>query len=141
MSLGAQELLPRGPRLICTRMAAVGAITCGVAAAILGGGSVQCFVQRGTTVHPAHPEESSVLVTDGPNRFTRNPMYLALALALVGNAFRRRSIVSLLPAVWFMSWLTRIQIRPEETALEARFGDDYRRYAASTPRWFWRRRS
>ena len=44
------------------------------------------FRRSSTTVNPLHPERSSALVTDGPYRWSRSPMYLGYALALLGWA-------------------------------------------------------
>src|SRR5699024_4109706 len=53
----------------------------GLFAAGLGVASVR---RAGTTLEPTRPEDSSVLVTTGIYRMTRNPMYLGLAILLLG---------------------------------------------------------
>jgi len=55
----------------------------GVAIAIAG---VAAFRRAKTTVHPLKAETSSSLVTSGVYRFTRNPMYVGLALILLAWA-------------------------------------------------------
>lgn len=93
------------------------------------------FRRASTTVNPLRPENAARLVTGGPNRFSRNPMYLSLALLLLAWA------VSLGHAVAFALWalfplfITRFQILPEERALAARFGDAYTAYCAKVRRW------
>src|SRR5690606_23485350 len=62
-----------------------------VAVAGLGGGyllagrALRSFASVGTTPNPFEP--STAIATGGPYRFTRNPMYLGMALAYVGLAF------------------------------------------------------
>ncbi len=113
----------------------VGTVSAGVGVA-----AVYEFVQRGTTVHPGTPEHASVLVTDRIYRYTRNPMYLALTGALVTNAAWLGSLRAVPPVAAFTAILTTVQIRPEEEALQQRFGDDYREYRRRVPRWIgWRR--
>lgn len=112
----------------------------GTASAGVGIAAVYEFVQRGTTVHPGTPEHASVLVTDRIYRYTRNPMYLALTGALVTNAAWLGSLRAVPPVAAFTAILTTVQIRPEEEALQQRFGDDYREYRRRVPRWIgWRR--
>ncbi len=78
---------------------------------------------------------ASTLVTDGPYRVSRNPIYIALSLVHIGIAVAVDSpwmLAMLIPALA----VVRIGvIAREERYLEARFGDDYRRYRASVRRW------
>ena len=73
------------------------------------------------------------LVTTGPYRWVRHPLYSSAALAIVGN--------SLVAANWFIFvagclafLLLVIRTRKEEQNLTARFGDDYRNYIQRTGR-------
>ncbi len=88
-----------------------------------------------TTVNPLKPERSTALVTGGVYRVTRNPMYLGMALLLLAWAVYLSSLLPLAGPVVFVLYITRFQIRPEERALQARFGDDFARYAARVRRW------
>lgn len=97
--------------------------------------AVRQFRRRGTTVNPAEPTRASVLVTTGPNAISRNPMYVGLTGMLVANAVRRGSWRALLPLAAFAVVMDRVQVKAEETALLARFGDDYEAYCAAVPRW------
>ncbi|WP_420734280.1 methyltransferase family protein [Brevibacterium luteolum] len=97
--------------------------------------SVARFRQQRTTVNPLNPSEASSLVTSGPNAVSRNPMYVAMAGALSAHALWRGNFTSWLPVAGFVLWIDRAQIRPEEAALEAQFGQDYTRYKAHVPRW------
>lgn len=87
----------------------------------------------GTTVRPDKP--SVKLVTGGPYRFSRNPLYLALTLmyaglAILANAFW--ALLLLVPLTFFMS---RFVIRREEDYLSRTFGEEYQRYTARVRRW------
>ncbi|MFL6647317.1 MAG: methyltransferase family protein, partial [Sulfurifustaceae bacterium] len=88
-----------------------------------------------TTKDPRHPERATALVTGGIYRITRNPMYLGLALVLVGWGIFLSNVLSLLGVVVFLGYLNRFQIVPEERALEARFGEAYRQYKQTVRRW------
>jgi protein-S-isoprenylcysteine O-methyltransferase Ste14 len=105
----------------------------GLAAALLG---VLRFRSAGTTVDPVHPDRSSALVVSGIYRRTRNPMYLGFLLALAAWGARLGSLPALLGPPLFALYMDRFQIRPEERALEARFGEEYRAYRARVRRWF-----
>jgi protein-S-isoprenylcysteine O-methyltransferase Ste14 len=87
----------------------------------------------GTNVHPAKP--TTVIVSDGPYRFTRNPIYVAntalyIGLTLLFHAFW--PLVSLVPALLILHWGV---VRREERYLEAKFGEPYLAYKARVRRW------
>lgn len=89
--------------------------------------------RRVTTLRPY--EEPSVLVTDGLHRWSRNPMYLGLLVSLLGAWIMLGSLSPAL-AIASLYWLLRTRfIAYEEYAMEARFGDAYRRYRARVRRW------
>ena len=91
------------------------------------------FRHAGTPVRPF--ETSTALVTSGWYRITRNPMYLGLALILLGSALMRGSLGALLPVPAFMALIEWRFIRGEEEFLERIFGEDYRRYRERVRRW------
>jgi protein-S-isoprenylcysteine O-methyltransferase Ste14 len=76
-----------------------------------------------------------VLVTDGPYRWRRNPIYLADVFLLFGAAEFSRNVWFVAMGLAFAVLVTLLQIRPEERHLEATFGDAWRAYAARTRRW------
>ncbi len=94
------------------------------------------FVRARTTMHPRAPERSSHLVTGGVYRFSRNPMYLALALLLLAWVLWLGNGVGLVWPALFAAYLTRFQIVPEERALAAKFGQEYAQYCRRVRRWF-----
>jgi protein-S-isoprenylcysteine O-methyltransferase Ste14 len=104
----------------------------GVVIALSG---VVAFRRHGTTVDPLHPEGASRVVDTGPYRFTRNPMYLGMAVALTGWAVALAHPLGALFPPLLIAYLTRFQIRPEERALRAKFGEDYEHLVRRVPRW------
>jgi protein-S-isoprenylcysteine O-methyltransferase Ste14 len=105
---------------------------CGVAFAISG---VIAFRRWNTTVRPEHPEKASALVTTGPYRYSRNPMYLGLLVILLAWTLYLAAPWSLLGPIAFVLFITRFQIIPEERALLAKFGTDYQRFCEAVRRW------
>lgn len=77
---------------------------------------------------------TTALVTSGPFRFSRNPLYVSLALVYAGLAIAYAALaLPLLPLVIAtMQWLV---ISREERYLEAKFGEVYREYKRSVRRW------
>ncbi len=106
-----------------------------VAAVVVGVVSVHTFRRHETTVNPLAPGNASAIVTEGIYGYTRNPMYLALALALAAWGVYLGNVASLALVAVFVVYLTRFQIRPEERALEGLFGDEFRDYAHRVRRW------
>jgi len=93
------------------------------------------FIRARTTVNPLRPDAASQLVTSGPYRFTRNPMYVGHALILIGwvIALAHPFAFAVVPA--FVVWIDRLQIPPEEAALTARFPQEFAEYARRVRRW------
>ncbi len=114
--------------------AAVAALLAALGAALCVAG-VLAFRRHGTTVHPFHPDKSSAIVSEGVYRYTRNPMYLGLALLLLAWAAWLGNIASLVCVPAFTAYMTRFQIQPEERALLAKFGPAYSDYMNSVRRW------
>ena len=102
---------------------------------LFDGWSFMGFVKSKTTVNPLKPESANKLVTDRLYRFTRNPMYLGMALILAGWALYLGSLISLVFLPIFIKVLTKFQILPEERALESLFGDEFLRYKSQVGRW------
>jgi protein-S-isoprenylcysteine O-methyltransferase Ste14 len=109
----------------------------GVILLVLGiGGLAWCFalfvnVGRGTP-NPTTPPKTLVIV--GPYAWTRNPIALSHAIALIGLSFVVGSI-SAVAIVVFLGIPIHFAMLHEERTLEARFGEAYRAYAAAVPRW------
>lgn len=91
------------------------------------------FIRRRTTIMPRNPVQA--LVTDGPYRFSRNPMYVSLALFHLGIALNTGNLWQL-PA--FLLHLVAVRywvIKPEEAYMQARFGSRYGNYCRRVRRW------
>ena len=117
---------PWGPRLLAGGVF----VALGLALALW---AAAAFRRARTTVLPWG--RASYLVPEGPYRFSRNPMYLGMALAYAGLALALGSWWAwpMLPVVLLV--VTRLVIAREERHLEARFGDDYARYRDRVRRW------
>jgi protein-S-isoprenylcysteine O-methyltransferase Ste14 len=89
--------------------------------------------RHGTTVLP--DAGATTLVTSGPFRRFRNPIYLADCLILLGLAELTKNVWFVIAAAAFAILVTWLAIRPEEAHLETRFGDAYLDYKAKTRRW------
>jgi protein-S-isoprenylcysteine O-methyltransferase Ste14 len=76
------------------------------------------------------------LITHGPFRFRRNPIYMGEILILLGLAQATLNIWLVVMAPVFALAILGLAILPEERHLEARFGEDYLDYKARTRRWF-----
>ncbi len=74
------------------------------------------------------------LVTGGPYRFCRNPMYLGHLIFLTGIAVALDSWLAAAVFVFHAAWFDR-RVRDDEARLSALFGDPYRAYLARVKRW------
>ena len=86
-----------------------------------------------TTILPH--ARANALVTDGPYRWRRNPIYLADVMILLGLAELTKNIWLVGLSLVFAVLVTRLAILPEERHLKARFGARWDDYAATTRRW------
>lgn len=110
-------------------------LTLACIAAALGGTALLSFIIARTTYKPHQPERTSVLVTSGVYRWSRNPMYLGLVLLLVALYIALRAWWGLLLVPLFALWLQRFQISVEERVLKERFGAEYQAYCKRVRRW------
>ncbi|ETW93546.1 methyltransferase family protein [Candidatus Entotheonella palauensis] len=93
----------------------------------------QLFRKAGTNLVPF--SESTTLVTHGLYRYTRNPMYLGLVIALAGIAFMLNERWPWLVLPVFAAVIQWRFIRFEERLMETTFGDDYLAYQRRVRRW------
>jgi protein-S-isoprenylcysteine O-methyltransferase Ste14 len=103
------------------------------AAALLAFWAARRFRAAGTNIHPGHP--ATALVSGGPYRITRNPMYVGLVGVQVGLALILLSPWILILALPVAAILDLGVIRREERYLEAKFGEPYRAYRTIVRRW------
>lgn len=86
-----------------------------------------------TTVKPF--EQSTCLLTTGLFKYSRNPMYLGMALALLGLFLLLGSLTPLFIVPAFSWIMDRKFIRIEEKDLEKTFGEEFLRYKSKVRRW------
>ena len=100
---------------------------------VLFGWTLATFRRHRTTVNPY--KAASSLCTEGPFRFSRNPIYVGDWFILAGVSLLLGTAWPLLfaPLIWLL--LRYGVIRHEEAHLEARFGGDYLAYKARVRRW------
>ena len=91
------------------------------------------FSRVGTPIVPF--EKSTEVVTSGLFRFSRNPMYLGMVMALVGVALLLGSATPFIPIPIFVCLIQYQFISREEAFLEKLFGDDYLVYKGKVRRW------
>ena len=91
------------------------------------------FLKNATTLQPS--EEPTLLVTSGPFRISRNPIYLGMASILLGVAVLFGTLVTLAFPVIFDTLIEFFIIPGEERKLEKIFGEPYRKYKKSVRRW------
>ncbi len=98
--------------------------------------AASAFRQASTTIHPQHPEQTRVVVDSGVFGFSRNPIYLGMALILVAWALWLAAPFAWLGVLLFVVVITCWQIVPEEEILLNKFGEPYRLYCQKVRRWF-----
>lgn len=105
-------------------------VAAGILIALLGN---LRFRRHGTPVRVFEP--MTALVTDGIFRYTRNPMYLGMVLALLGFAVYLGSATPFLILPLFIWLLVARFIRWEEELAARQFGEAYYQYRKSVRRW------
>ena len=89
--------------------------------------------QAGTNVNPSQP--TTAIVSDGPFRFTRNPLYLSLTLLYSSISLLANALWPMLMLPIVLIIIERGVIAREERYLEDKFGEEYRHYKARVRRW------
>lgn len=74
------------------------------------------------------------LITTGPFRLTRNPIFILIQLAQLGLFLAMPSLFTLICLIVGIAAI-QAQTRLEETHLKQRYGESYRDYRSHTPRW------
>ena len=94
------------------------------------------FVELRRHQTPVDPAKTSVaLVTGGVFAWSRNPMYVSLALLLASIAAALNSLWLALLVPLLIVVLDRGVMRPEETYLSQKFGERYLEYTKRVRRW------
>ena len=91
------------------------------------------FRRARTPIEPRR--EASALLTGGPFRINRNPIYTGMALVLLGLAAALGALSAFLPVLAFPLVMTRRFVLEEERRLRAAFGETAEAWLARTRRW------
>jgi protein-S-isoprenylcysteine O-methyltransferase Ste14 len=110
---------------------AIALIIVGVAASA---SAVTLFRRAGATLNPA-AETNSRLITAGPYRLTRNPMYLGLVLVTLGIAVWVGAWPMFLAPLATFATANWVHIPFEEQRMRAQFGAEFDAFAAKVRRW------
>ena len=129
----AASLPPRLETPPLLRWLVVGAV--GIAGFAIMIAGVRAVRGAQTTISPLKPEAATALVSSGIYARTRNPMYLGLALLLLAWAVYLSALWPFAGPLFFVLYLTRFQILPEERALAKLFGEAYADYKRRVRRW------
>lgn len=111
---------------------AAGALLC-LVSAVLAILARQAMKASGTHVRPDRP--TLAIVTDGPFRFTRNPLYLSLCLLQLAAGLLANDWTLLLLAAPLALALHFGAVIREEAYLERKFGADYLDFKRRVRRW------
>ncbi len=95
--------------------------------------AAQTFKKHNTNVNPTEP--TIMIVSDGPFSYSRNPMYLSLALIYLGFALIINDLLTVLILIPVSAILNWYIIPKEEKYLEAKFGDQHRTYRNKVRKW------
>jgi protein-S-isoprenylcysteine O-methyltransferase Ste14 len=93
----------------------------------------QLFKKNKTTVKP--DEKPALLIQTGPFKFSRNPMYLGMALLLFGAGIILGSVMSFAGFIIFVLAMEFSFIPQEEKILAEQFGQDFESYKRKVRRW------
>lgn len=111
------------------------ALLSGLAGLLLSGWGERTFAWEGTDILPASPTNKK-LVTRGPFRYTRNPMYLGLVLMAFGFAFYFGTLPFYAVPVLLFLLCNFVFIPFEETKMQRQFTDQYTEYLRRVRRWY-----
>lgn len=131
--LALDRLLLRVPTGLSATPRYAAAALLAAAALGLAGNALVRFRRVGTSVEPWHP--TTAIVTGGVYRLSRNPIYVGLTSLYAAAALALDSVPALLLLAPLLLVVRYGVIGREERYLEAKFGDRYRQYRASVPRW------
>lgn len=104
-----------------------------VAGAIIASWSLFIFKRAKTTTTPG--ESSKQLILKGPYRFSRNPMYVSLLLAYLGEAAFLNQIWPVIVLPLLLAYVNSVVIPLEESVLAKDFGEQYAVYCKAVRRW------
>ena len=91
------------------------------------------YKKAGTTVKPH--QKPTELITNGPFRLSRHPMYLGMASILLGAAMIVGSLIAFIWPIIFILIMEKLFIKEEEKNMAEIFGKRYETYRAKVRRW------
>ncbi|MBA4756861.1 isoprenylcysteine carboxylmethyltransferase family protein [Sphingosinicella sp.] len=133
LGLGIGRLLDDPPIGLDIKVASFAGMILAIAGLGLIFAALLRFRRAGTNPEPWR--QTTAFVASGVYRWTRNPMYLGMALIFAGLALIFDSLATLLLLPFVVILIDRQVIAREERYLEAKFGDDYRAYKDKVRRW------
>lgn len=134
VGVGLQLLIPlRVPAPAAAPSMRAGGIVVLAAGALLAAWCLVIFRKQNTTTVPFGT--STRLVTWGPYRFSRNPMYVSLTLVYLGEAGVLGQWWPLLTLLPVIGYLNRVVVPYEESRLRESFPSEYEEYRARVRRW------
>jgi protein-S-isoprenylcysteine O-methyltransferase Ste14 len=108
----------------------LGIVACGLVV-----GSSGLMAMRRVGVSPIPWKQPAKLVTDGPFRFSRNPLYVSLTLMYLGISIALNNLWPLMLLAFAIAIVDRGVILQEERFLEKTFGEEYLSYKMRVRRW------
>jgi protein-S-isoprenylcysteine O-methyltransferase Ste14 len=131
LGVGLNQLLPAIP--LTEPAASIAGWLLVALALIVNKWSVACFKRANTPLHVKR--EALIIVTSGPYRFSRNPLYLSMLAATAGAALIADLFWLLITLPVLAAFLDRKIIAKEETYLVEKFGAPYLAYQQAVRRW------
>ncbi len=130
-ALAANRLVPL-PALpsVPSRLAGAGLLA---AAASLGPPAFRRMRAAGTFINPYRP--TTTIIDEGPFRYSRNPMYVSMALIYAGTSLLALRSLPLLLLPGVLAVMHGGVITREEAYLERKFGEPYLAYKSRVRRW------
>jgi protein-S-isoprenylcysteine O-methyltransferase Ste14 len=122
--------LPFLPESVSESGAGIAVLALGLA---LGAWAITTLRRAGTRVETTKP--TTTIVTSGPYRLTRNPIYVGMVVILIGLAIALNTAWLLVALVPFYLVIRYGVIAREEAYLERKFGDMYLSYKSRVRRW------
>ncbi len=111
----------------------VGAVVLGIGF-FLSQWASKIFAEEKTEIIPTSPQ-NRVLVTRGPFRFSRNPMYLGITGMIVGIALMLGTLPMFVAALLYFFTMRFVFVPFEEEKMARQFGEAYAAYKARVRRW------
>lgn len=104
-----------------------------IAGALLNIWTDNLFKKLNTTVKP--DQKPSVLIDYGPFKISRNPMYLGMALLLIGAGILMGSVTAFIGAIFFIVAMETFFIPDEEKIMRDAFDEKFENYKKNVRRW------